>query len=182
MTGADDSVNIYSGVHPDTGAAICVLEWGPISVALEPELVLNTARDLHAAACSAESDIAMIRVLRDMTRGNLEATATIVREVRGQRPITPRPSALRIEAVAGHATGQPYVHIGRGSMKGSMSPDEARDMALHWVETAVAAQNDARLRYVLGEYPQITPADVDGIFAGLRRTGGDQITERNRNL
>lgn len=175
----DDEIHILSGVHPDTSAAICVLEWGPIRVALEPQLVLNTARDLHAAAAGAESDIAMIRVLQDMTRDNIQATATIVREVRAQRPITPGPSALRIEAVAGVATGQPYVHIGRGSMKGSISPDEARDMALHWTETAVAAHNDARLRYVLGDYPQLSNDDRDGIFAGLRRTGGDQLPRRN---
>lgn len=174
----EDQINILSGVHPDTGAAVCVLDWGPIGVSLEPQLVLNTARDLHAAAAGAESDIAMIRVLQDMT-GNIQATATIVREVRGHRPMTPGPSALRVEAVAGVGTGLPYVHIGRGSMKGSLSPDEARDMALHWTETAVAAYNDARLRYVLGDFPQLSNDDKDGIFAGLRRTGGDQLPRRN---
>lgn len=175
----EDEIHILSGVHPDTGAAVCVLEWGPMTAVLEPELVLTTARDLHAAACNAEADIAMIRVLQDMMRGNIQATATIVREVRAQRPVTPGRAALRIEAVAGVATGMPYVHIGRGSMKGSMSPDEARDMALKWTETAVAAYNDARLRYVLGEFPQLSNDDKDGIFAGLRRTGGDQLPRRN---
>jgi hypothetical protein len=176
---ADDNVNIYSGVHPDTGAAICVLEWGPVRSALEPDVVLNTVRDLQAAASRAETDIALIRVLQDRLAGNIQATAAMLRDIRAERPMLPGKTALRIEAVAGVATGLPYVHIGRGSMKGSLSPDEARDMALHWTETAVAAHNDARLRYVLGEYPQITLADVEGIFAGLRRTGGDQITERN---
>lgn len=176
---SDDNVNIYSGVHPGTGAAICVLEWGPVHSVLEPAVVLNTVRDLQAAASRAETDIALIRVLQDRLSGNIQATAAFLRDVRTERPMTPGKSALRIEAVAGAGTGMPYVHIGRGSMKGSLSPDEAREMALKWTETAVAAHNDARLRYVLGEYPQITPADVEGIFAGLRRTGGDQITERN---
>lgn len=178
----EDQINILSGVHPDTGAAICVLEWGPISVGLEPQLVLNTARDLHAAATGAESDIAMIRVLENRLGGNMQATAALVRDVRAERGllaiVAGRP-ALRIEAVAGVATGLPYVHISRGSMKGSLSPDEAREMALHWTETAVAAHNDARLRYVLGDFPQLSNDDKDGIFAGLRRTGGDQLPRRN---
>jgi hypothetical protein len=58
-------------------------------------------------------------------------------------------------------------------MKGALTPDEARTMALHWTETALAAQIDARLRYVLGEYPQLGTSDVEDIFAGLRRAGGD---------
>lgn len=175
----EDQINILSGVHPDTGAAICVVEWGPLHVVLDPEVVLTTARDLHAAACNAEADIAMIRVLDTQLGGNIQATAALVRAVREQRPVAPGRSALRIEAIAGVATGLPFVHIGRGSMKGSLSPDEARDMALHWTETAVAAHNDARLRYVLGEYPQLSTDDMDGIFAGLRRTGGDQLPRRN---
>lgn len=177
----DDEVNIFSSWHPDTGAAVCLLEWGPVHSVLEPEVVLNTVRDLQAAASRAETDIALIRVLQNRLSGNIQATAAFLRDVRTERSMPPGKSALRIEAVAGAGTGQPYVHIGRGSMKGSLSPDEARQMALHWTETVVAAHNDARLRYVLGEYPHISPDDIAGIFAGLRRTGGDQITERNTN-
>jgi hypothetical protein len=179
MTRDEDNVNISSSWHPDTGAAVCLLEWGPVRSVLEPDVVLNTARDLQAAASRAETDIALIRVLQDRLGGNIQATAAFLRDVRTERPMLPGKSALRIEAVAGAGTGMPYVHIGRGSMKGSMSPDVAREMALHWTETAVAAHNDARLRYVLGEYPHITTADIAGIFAGLRATGGDQVTERN---
>jgi hypothetical protein len=173
-----DQVNIYSGVDPHTGAAVCVLEWGPIHTALQPDVVMATARDLQTAAARAETDIALIRVLRSRVGMSWDAVGAMLRNVRSERPMLPGKPALRIDAVAGAGTGMAYVHISRGSMKGSMAPDEAREMATNWIETAVAAHTDARLRYVLGEYPQLSPADRDGIFAGLRNAGGDQVTER----
>ena len=173
-----DQVNIYSGVEPKTGAAACVLEWGPIHTMLQPHVVIATARDLQTAAARAETDIALIRVLRGRVGMSWDAVGSMLRNVRSEGPMLPGKPALRIEAVAGAGTGMAYVHISRGSMKGSMGPDEAREMATNWIETAVAAHTDARLRYVLGEYPQLSPDDRDGIFAGLRNAGGDQVTER----
>lgn len=175
---SDDNVNIYSGVDGN-GTPVCTLEWGPVRTVLQTTMVLTTARDLQAAASRAETDIALIRVLQKRLGADVQTTGAFLRDIRSERPMLPGKSALRIEAVAGAHTGLPYVHISRGSMTGSIGPDEAREMATHWIEAAVAANNDARLRYVLGEYPQLTPADIDGIFAGLLRAGGDHITERN---
>lgn len=169
----EDNISISSGVDPDTGKGVCHLAWGPIRRLLDPAVVLNTARDLQAAAVRAETDVALIRVLRDRINADMDTTAELLRDVRDGRPMLLGTSALRIEAVAGYITGQPQVHIGRGSMKGALTPDEARTMALHWTETALAAQIDARLRYVLGEYPQLGASDVEDIFDGLRRAGGD---------
>lgn len=177
MTDAE-SILIRSGVDPETGAGLCFLTWGKLRVKLDPQLVLNTARDLHAAAARAESDIALFRVLSAVPI-DTHIVAGVVRDVRNERGMLPGKSALRIEAIAGLHTGLPYVHAARGSQKHRMSPDEARAMALAWTETAVAAYSDSRLRYVLGEYPQLSPADVDGIFTGLLRAGGDHTTERH---
>lgn len=175
---SDDNVNIYSGVD-DTGTAVCTLEWGSIRTVLTPTMVTTTAQDLTDAASRAETDIALIRVMERRLGANMQTIGAFLRDIREHRPMNRGKSALRIEAVAGARTGEPYVHIGRGSMGGSLSPDEARAMATNWHQTAVAAHMDARLRYVLGDYPQLTPADIDGIFTGLRRAGGDQITERH---
>lgn len=168
-----ENVTISSGVDPETGKGVCNLAWGSIRKLLDPAVVLNTARDLQAAAVRAETDVALIHVLRDRMELDMSTTAAFLGDVRTQRPMLPGTSALRIEAVAGYHTGLPQVHIGRGSMKGALTPDEARTMALHWTETALAAQIDARLRYVLGEYPQLGASDVEDIFAGMRRAGGD---------
>ena len=168
-----DILAISSGVDADTGKAVCHLQWGPLRALLNPIVVLRTAMDLQAAAVRAETDVALIQVLRDRINADMSTTVSFLADVRGARSMPPDASALRIEAVAGYHTGRPQVHIARGSMKGSLTPDEARTMALHWTETAIAAQIDARLRYVLGEYPQLGTSDVEDIFAGLRRAGGD---------
>lgn len=174
----EDDGNIWIKSGHQAGKAVCELQYGTTRVTLTPEVTLVTARDLHAAAARAEDDIALIKVLTDRVKLDLRAVGLVLGDVRTRRPMLTGKPALRIEAVAGHATGQPYVHIARGSMSSSLSPDDARQMALHWTEAAVAAQLDARLRYVLGDFPHITDADLDRIFAGMLDAGGGPTPER----
>lgn len=169
MADADDQRVCYiRSTIDDDGKAACLLEWGPVQALLTPPVVLNTARDLMAAAANAETDIALIRVFRSGLKLDMTTIGHMVRDVRAERPAPAGKSALRIEAVAGAKTGLPYVHIGRGSMKGALSPDEAREMAQHWTEAAAAAQIDVRLRYALGEWDHLLPADIERLFTLLR--------------
>lgn len=174
----EDDGNIWIKSGYQGGKAVCELQYGTTRVTLTPEVTLVTARDLHAAAARAEDDIALIKVLTDRVKLDLRAVGLVLGDVRTRRPMLTGKPALRIEAVAGHATGEPYVHIARGSMSSSLSPDDARQMALHWTEAAVAAQLDARLRYVLGDFPHITEDDLGRIFAGMQDAGGGPARER----
>lgn len=167
----DEQLSIESGVM-QSGKAACRLSWPGGEALIEPDVALATARDLHAAAARAETDIALIGVLRNRLRADLQVIGAMLRDVRAARPLHTGKVALRIEAVAGAGTGQPYVHIARGSLKASLTPDDAREMAGHWTEAAIGAQIDVRLRYVLGEYDQLTPGDVEDIFTGMRRAAG----------
>lgn len=178
MTEDDGNLWIKSGHQ--AGRAVCELQYGDTHVVLSPETTLITARDLHAAAARAEDDIALIKVLTDRVKLDLRGVGLVLGDVRTRRPMLTGKPALRIEAVAGHATGQPYVHIARGSMAAALSPDQAREMAQHWTEAAVAAQHDARLRYVLGDLPHITADDLTRIFAGMLDAGGGPTPERTR--
>lgn len=173
----DDKLWIKSGYH--RGKAVCELEYGTTHVILTPETTLITARDLHAAAARAEDDIALIRVLTERVKLDLRGVGLVLGDVRTRRPMLTGKPALRIEAVAGHMTGEPYVHIARGSMGASLSPDAAREMAEHWAAAATAAHHDARLRYVLGDLPHITADDLGRIFAGMQDAGGGPTPERN---
>jgi hypothetical protein len=165
-----DTIWIRSTIDPSTRKAACLFSWGPTAQALlTPEVTLTTARDLMAAAASAETDIALIQSLREDIHAEDDIVGALLAAVRGRRPMTTARVALRISAVAGAKTGKPYVHIARGSMKGELSPDEARQMAAHWTEAAMAAQIDARLRYVLDDIGQLTPTDVEQIFEGLQK-------------
>ncbi|MGW1035031.1 hypothetical protein ACWD4Z_22945 [Streptomyces antibioticus] len=166
-----DTIWIRSATHPDTGQAACLFDWGGGQALLTPETVLATARDLAAAAAAAETDVAFLRFLRqDLDIDDDRIRAHMLRHLRERRTATAQgsPGALRIAAVAGAKTGRPSIHIARGSMKGELTPDEARAMAGQWTEAAVAAQIDVRLRYTLTGHPALTRADVDQIFEQLQ--------------
>ncbi|WP_432135853.1 hypothetical protein [Streptomyces sp. bgisy154] len=170
MTTDGHTASIRSTVHPDTGKAACLLSWGTITALLTPDTALTTARDLMAAAAHADSDVTFIRYCRETLKTDLRTAGFMLRDIRAGRPTPTGTPALRIEALAGIRTGTPraLIHIARGSMKGELTPGEARTMALHWTEAAVAAQIDVRLRYVLGDIPQLTPHDIDSIFTSLQ--------------
>lgn len=155
----------------ESGRAACLLEWGPIQTLLEPPVVLTTARDLTAAAAAAETDIALIQALRADIGADDQVLGALLAAVRSRRPIARGKGALRISAVAGAMTGKPYVHITRGSMHGELDPDEARAMAGHWTEAAAAAAIDVRLRYALGEWDHLTPADIERLFKTIQNLG-----------
>ncbi|MEU8907008.1 hypothetical protein [Streptomyces mirabilis] len=155
----------------DDGTAACLLVWGPVQALLAPSMVLATARDLAAAAAAAELDISLVQAFREDLRADDQMLGELLTMVRSRRPAPVGRAALRVEAVAGARTGQPYVHIGRGSMKGALSPDEARQMAQHWTEAAVAAQIDVRLRYALGEWDSLTADEIDQLFTLIQQVG-----------
>ncbi|MFG2515985.1 hypothetical protein [Streptomyces sp. NPDC048584] len=165
-----DTVFIRSTVDSRDGTAACLLTWGPVEALLTPGKVLATARDLMAAAAHAEADIALLGWCTDTLRVDEQTAGRMILDIRGRRPAPPAPAALRIQAVAGHNTRRPYVHIYRGSQRGELSPDEARQMAQHWTEAAVAAQIDVRLRYALGEWDHLTAGDIEQLFALLQKT------------
>jgi len=150
------------------GRAACLMQWGTITALLTPEATLTTARDLMTAATHAETDIAFIKAFRQGFKTDPDTIGLMLRDIRAGRPPLPGRAALRIEAVAGAETVQPYVHIARGSMKRALDPDRARQMALHWTEAAIAAQIDVRLRYALGEWGHLTPADTAHLFELMR--------------
>lgn len=165
---ADDTVYVQSTLDDDGKAAVH-MRWGTIQALLTPDIVLTTARDLMAAASNAEADIALIRAFREDLKLNDQALRAMLESVRRRRPHMPGKAALRISAVAGAKTGLPYVHIARGSMKAELDPDTARTMAMHWTETAVAAQIDVRLRYALGEWDRLNVVEVEELFALIQK-------------
>jgi hypothetical protein len=166
-----DFVVYVSSSLDDDGKAAVLMQWGAIQAVLTPEVTLTTARDLMAAASAAESDIALIRTGREVLNLNDATIARLMQDVRARRPKPQGKTALRIEAVAGMKTGQPYVNIGRGSMKRQMDPDTAREMASHWIQAAVAAQIDVRLRYALGEWDRLNVVEIEELFTLMRQTG-----------
>jgi hypothetical protein len=170
QTDPDSTVYVQSTLDDDGKAAV-LMRWGSIQALLTPEVTLTTARDLMAAAASAEADIALIRTCREVLQLTDPMLGRLLQDVRSRRPKPQGKTALRIEAVAGMKTGQPYVNIGRGSMKRQMDPDTAREMASHWTQTVVAAQIDVRLRYALGEWDKLNVVEIEELFALIQKAG-----------
>jgi hypothetical protein len=161
---ADDQVCSIRSTLDGHGNAACLMQWGPIEALLDPATVVATARDLMAAAISAETDIALVGAFREDLGADDQMLGVVLTKVRSRRPMPHAKVALRIDAVAGARTGLPLVHIARGSMKGELSPDEARAMAVHWIEAATAAQIDVRIRYALGEWDRLSAAEIEHLF------------------
>lgn len=171
MTDTEGRVCHIRSTLDNAGKAACLLEWGTVQALLQPEVVLATARDLTAAAISAETDIALIEAFRGDFKADDQMLGVVLEKVRGRRPVPRGKAALRIEAVAGHRTGLPLVRIARGSQKGQLSPDEARAMAGHWVQVATAAQIDVRMRYALGEWGHLSAEQIEELFALMQKVG-----------
>jgi hypothetical protein len=172
QTDTENDYTVYvSSTLDDAGKAAVLMQWGTLQTVLTPEVTLTTARDLMAAAAAAEADIALIRTGREVLQLTDSMLGRLLGDVRSRRPQPKGKAALRIEAVAGMKTGLPYVNIGRGSMKRQMDPDTAREMAGHWVQAAVAAQIDVRLRYALGEWDKLNVVEIEELFTLMRQAG-----------
>lgn len=170
-TPADDTVCYVQSTLDDDGKAAVLMQWGPIQALLTPDTVFTTARDLMAAAVAAETDIALIESLRKGVRVDDAVLGAMLTDVRSRRPAPKGKTALRIAAVAGANTGKPWVTIARGSQSGQLTPGEARDMAVHWIQTAVAAQIDVRMRYALGEWDRLNVVEVEELFKLIQEAG-----------
>lgn len=167
-----DGIWIQPSQDPDTGAPVCIVSWDEKAKAISTDDAFATARDLMAAAAYAETDKALVEELTDPRGGGLDlrgagALLARVRERRVPAPGRGRP-ALRIEAIYGANTGAALVHVGLGSHKGELDPAEARQMAQHWTETAVAALLDARSRYVLRTEFDFDQAQTERFFDQLQ--------------
>lgn len=158
----DDHVCYVQSTLDDDGKAAVLMQWGRIQTVLTPDVVFTTAQDLMAAAVAAETDIALIESLRKGVRVDDSVLGVMLTDVRSRRPTSKGKTALRIAAVAGANTGKPWVTI---------APGEARDMAVHWIQTAVAAQIDVRMRYALGEWDRLDVVEIEELFKLIQGAG-----------
>ncbi|MFJ8934063.1 hypothetical protein ACIRLA_46610 [Streptomyces sp. NPDC102364] len=167
-TPPDDGVWITDSQDPETGAPICLIRWGEHTTPVSVDDAFATARDLFAAAAHAETDKALVEELIHGGGLDLQTAGVMLSRVRERRTPAPAPGrpALRIEAVYGFRTCMPYVHIARGSHKAELTPDEARTMGQHWLETAQASLLGVRFRYALGDH--LTPDTINTVFAAVQ--------------
>ncbi|PZG77294.1 hypothetical protein C1I97_36940, partial [Streptomyces sp. NTH33] len=92
-TPPDDHTCWIRSTTDSEGRAACLLQWGPVQALLKPQAVLDTARDLAAAAAHAEADVALLAVLRDQLGLDTQTAGPLLLDVRARRPLPPTPAA-----------------------------------------------------------------------------------------
>ncbi len=134
-----DGVWIQSTRGPDD-EPVCEITWGPLQCYAPVNDVRDTAIDLVTCAAYAEMMMELITRVK-LPPDVVSQFATHLLAGRDKRyfgakttmTLLPAGSSKRREAL---------VLLKRGSLEGAVSPDEARAMALAWLQVAEATESD----------------------------------------
>lgn len=137
MTDAE-AIWIESTRGPDD-KPVCRLTWGPVACYPPVDAVRLTAIDL--VSCAAYSEMMMKLVKLGLPPEQVSAFTTDLLSD-GKRHRFGDPATVSLLPAGSSRRREALVLLTRGSMKGSLSPDEARAMALRWLEAAEATESD----------------------------------------
>jgi hypothetical protein len=167
---SDEIIWIESTRDPD-GEPVCGLTWGPLQFYAPVEDVRQTALDL--VTCAAYSEMMMTLIVKvglgadvvsQFTSDLLSGAGRFFFGAKTTITMLPAGSSKRREAL---------VLLSRGSMRGAVSPDEARAMALRWLAVAEATESDQ----LVSEALRATGADeaaTEKLFGYLRELRKDR--------
>ena len=164
----DETIRIESTRDPDRERA-CLIEWGGLQCYASVADVRATALDLVTCAAYAEMMMKLVDV--GLPAAQVSAFASDLLSDAGRTSfgtattldLLPAGSSKRREAL---------VLVSRGSMRGALSPYEARGMALQWMETAEATESDCLVATALTSALGATDEDAEALFAALRKLRG----------
>lgn len=166
MTGKDETIHIQSCRDADPPS--CEISWGPLQFYAPVHDVRLTALDL--VTCAAYAEMMMKLVGIGMPPDKVSAFTTDLL-ADSQRRMFGTATTVKLLPAGASKRREALVLVTRGSMKGMLSPAEARDMSLAWLETAEASESDAMVLEALEEsFPDLAPAEE--LFAALRRLRG----------
>lgn len=148
---------------------VCEITWGPLQYYAPVADVRETAIDLVTCAAYAEMMMTLIvragiplEIVQQLTTDLLSGTG---------RRMFGTPATMELLPAGGSSKRSKRRHalvlLKRGSMDYSLSSDEARTMALHWLETAEGTESDQ----LVGEALRATgmPGEVqESVFGYLR--------------
>lgn len=159
-----DSIWIQSTRGPDD-EPVCEITWGPLQYYAPVADVRETALDLMTAAAYAEMMMTLV------TRVNLSADVvsrftTELLSGRGKRFFGAK-TTLTLLPAGSTKRRKALVLLTRGSLKGEVSPEEARAMALRWLAVAEATESDQLVSEAL-RATGVGEESQEGLFAYLR--------------
>lgn len=113
----------------------------------------------------------MAKEARDMNRGELVAEVRKLRHLLGRHMRSTE--TLWMESGV-NERGKPFVHMHWGDESGQLSPAQARKHATDMIETATAADFDAKAFALLTERMDMPPEAAAGFLAMMREARGGE--------
>jgi hypothetical protein len=165
-----DSIWIESTRGPDDEPA-CLLTWGPLQGYPTVAEVRETAIDL--VTCAAYAEMLMTLVLKAKLPADVvSAFASDLLSGSDKRYFGTKATMTMLPAGSSKRR-EAFVLLKRGSMEGSVSPAEARAMALRWLAAAEAAESDQLVSEAL-RATGITDGATENLFGYLRELRSDK--------
>lgn len=146
---------------------MCRLIWGRESKEVRASTVQGIGLDLIEAALYAELMMCMIGL--GLPKHMVTAfTADLIRKARpGGRPVLGDPETIIVTPAGSSRRGQGLVVVQWGRNKGELTPAEARQMGVEWLEAATTADTDQLIAEALRTTGR-TEAEIEGFFFHLR--------------
>lgn len=175
----------------DGAPPTCLITWGELEWYAPAEDVVTTARDVMTSAAYGDfiADLLEARTPGPTIQRMLQEL--LPRALGGRRPAWGGMLGLgtTVGVMPGGSTRQKagVVLIKRGSLAGSVTPDGARVMAQHWIETAVAARHDELVGMALADVLGLEDVGVGKIeamlsyMASMRGLGGRDLKKFRRD-
>lgn len=163
MSGTD-TIWVISTRDPD-GEPVCEINWGPKRYYAPVVDVRQTALDL--VTCAAYAEMMMKLAGLGLPARAVSAFTTDLLSDAG-RTMFGTPRTITLLPAGSTKRKQALVLLNRGSSEGALSPDEARGMALDWLQVAEATESDQLVTEALRATRIASDAETAKLFGYLR--------------
>jgi hypothetical protein len=167
---SDESILIESTRGPDDEPC-CLITWSKLQFYASVEDVRQTALDL--VTCAAYSEMMMTLIVKAGLGADVVSAFTSDLLSGAGRSFFGAKTTLTLLPAGSSRRREALVLLSRGSMRGAVSPDEARAMALRWLAVAEATESDQ----LVSEALRATGADeaaTEKLFGYLRELRKDR--------
>jgi hypothetical protein len=162
----DPVITIVATRDPD-GSPACLLRWSDAEWVASVEDVRMTALDLMVCAAYAEVMMHLLKVLKLPAETVSRLFADLMRSATGRECFGTR-TTFAMSPAGSSSAGRAFVVFVRGSLQGGVSANEARNMALAWLQVAEASESDQLVVEALRTAGHLQPGELDGMFAYLQ--------------
>jgi len=160
----DETIWVTSTRDPD-GRPVCEINWGDKHYYAPVADVRQTALDL--VTCAAYAEMMMKLAALGLPAGHVSAFTTDLLSDAG-RTMFGTPRTVTLLPAGSTKRKQALVLLRRGSSEGALSPDEARGMALDWLQVAEATESDQLVAEALRATGIASEAETGKLFGYLR--------------